>query len=165
MAVREVDSATTLGEASNIDLHVETVVLDGDLADAPIGKLVHGGFGVADYVSDATPMPVKTRGAVARNTTGSAAAVAPAGTATVVTYVADSVFRCCGFLATGTTDGYFEVKYGATVKYFGRTHGAAQNFTLQLPAPDAEAASETVTIVVTNKGPVTGDYVAVLLGQ
>lgn len=101
----------------------------------------------------------------ARNTYGSTTNVASSGSATVVSYVADSNFRFRGFVANGTTDAKFIVKYDGVTKYVKYTSITSPNAELILPNPDGAASSKTVALLVVNRGDVTGDFEATILGE
>ena len=120
--------------------------------------------GTGDYqaVDLAHPLPV---GQLARNTHGTAAAVGVGSTATVVTFVADSVFKLRGFSGTGEADGLWRLKYNGTTVYADRTHITRQAALLILPSPDAGAANQTVTVEVTNNGTSVADFECTLLGE
>lgn len=102
---------------------------------------------------------------VAANTYGADASVAPAATATLVTYAAPANWRFLGILGGGEVDGLFAVKFDGTTKYAIRTNIAQRQACFILPNPDAAGASTTVTVAVTNTGEATGIYEVTLLGD
>jgi hypothetical protein len=83
----------------------------------------------------------------------------------VVSFVADAAWRFRGLAGSGNADGVWRVKYGVTPHYAVRTQIVSQVALLTLPNPDAQAASQTVTVEVTNLGTGVGDFECTLLGE
>jgi len=149
-------------DPGNIPVATDRVTINGDPADAQRIKTGFGSDGQYSDVSLTTPLPV-TPG-TARNTVGSATGVAVSGTATVVAFVADAAFRCRGFIASGTADGMFTLRYNGAAQYTRQTKVSTPDVLLVLPEPDPPGVGVAVTITVVNQGDGSADFTATLLG-
>lgn len=103
--------------------------------------------------------------APARNTYGNTSSVPILGTAVVVSYIADANFRFRGFIANGTADAKYIVKYDGVTKYVKYTNITSPNAEIILPNPDPAASGKTISLTVVNQGEVIGDFEGTILGE
>jgi hypothetical protein len=100
----------------------------------------------------------------ADNRFGSTAALAQAGTATLVSFTAPADYRLHGWIVTGDGDAYITIEIGASKKYADRLHITKKAANRILPVPD-DVGGSLVELKVRNDSDGASDYEATVLGE